>query len=96
LAGSGGNGGRDGGAQTSRGALTVQNARMLHDYHLQLLGRKCSCNKERKFIKIRIEFNRTIAMTQIKYFGSNRKCLGDLKNLAHSHSEKINWRNWNF
>lgn len=42
LAGSGGNGGRDGGAQTSRGALTVQNARMLHDYQLQLLGRKCS------------------------------------------------------
>lgn len=35
FAGSGGNGGRDGGAQTSRGALTVQNARMLHDYHLQ-------------------------------------------------------------
>lgn len=28
--------GRDGGAQTSRGALTVQKARMLHRYQLQL------------------------------------------------------------
>lgn len=27
--------GRDGGAQTSRGALTVQKARMLHCYQLQ-------------------------------------------------------------
>jgi len=38
FAGSGGKGGLDGGAQTSRGALTVQKARMLHDYNLQVLG----------------------------------------------------------
>lgn len=30
-----GNSGRVGGAQTSKGALTVQKARMLHDYQLQ-------------------------------------------------------------
>lgn len=34
-AGSGGSGGLDGGAQTSKGALTVQKARMLHDYTMQ-------------------------------------------------------------
>lgn len=34
-----------GGAQTSKGALTVQKARMLHCYQLQWLPRNSSCNK---------------------------------------------------
>lgn len=35
-----------GGAQTSKGALTVQKARMLHCYQLQWLPRNSSCNKK--------------------------------------------------
>lgn len=42
-AGSGGSGGLDGGAQTSKGALTVQKARMLHGYTMQWLGWNSSC-----------------------------------------------------
>lgn len=40
-----GNSGRVGGAQTSKGALTVQKVRMLHCYQLQRLSRNSSCNK---------------------------------------------------
>lgn len=42
--------GRDGGAQTSRGALTVQKARMLHRYQLQLTFTKdfLQVKRERK------------------------------------------------